>query len=211
MLKLYISPVAPNPTKVRLYLAEKRALGCEIEVEEVPINLGKLDHKKPEHLARNPFGVLPVLELKSGAFLIESLSIIDFLEELHPDPSIWGGDVESRALARQVERIAELGGLIPMANVVHATDSPVGREANPIVAKHYRDRLTPNLDYLEDLLSDGRPFLTGATVSVADCTLAAGFQFGRFRNLDFTEGYPEIQRWDSAYRKRDPATGIIVL
>ena len=98
-MKLFFFPVAPNPTKVRLYLAEKRAAGCDIELEEVFVNLPAGEQKSPAFLARNPFGVLPVLELDDGENLIESLTIIEYFEDLHPTPSLYGSDAESRGSA----------------------------------------------------------------------------------------------------------------
>lgn len=204
-------PFAPNPTKVRLYLAEKRAAGCEIELEEVVVNLIKSEQKAPEFLARNPFGVLPVLEMDNGENLIESLTIIEYLEELYPEPSMYGADPESRAIGRQIERIADLGVLISIGSVVHATNSPLGRPPNPAIAAHFRAKLAPKLDYLEDLLSDGRPFLAGVAPTVADCSMAAALQFGRFREMDFISGHPEIQRWDKAYRAREVATSVLLV
>lgn len=210
-MKLYTFPVAPNPTKVRLYLAEKSARGAVVPLEEIRVNMLEKQQRSPEHRARNPFGTLPVLELDSGRHLIESLAIIDHLESLHPEPSMWGEDLEARSLARQIERIADIGVLIPIARIVHATDSPVGYPANPAVADYYRSRLPSSLGYLEGLLADGRPFLAGQDVSVADCTLAAALQFGRFRKLSFLEGFPRLAAWDARHRGRAPASSILVL
>lgn len=204
-------PFAPNPTKVRLYLAEKRAAGCDIELQEVVVSLIEGEQKQPAFLARNPFGVLPVLEMDNGEHLIESLAIIEYLEELSPEPSMYGTDPESRAIGRQIERIADLGVLLSIGAVVHATHSPLGRPSNPAVATHFRDKLTPKLDYLEDLLSDGRPFLAGVAPTVGDCTLAAALQFGRFREMDFISSHPAITGWDEAYRDRDVAKSVLLV
>ncbi len=124
-LRLYFFPIAPNATKVRLYLAEERAAGCEIELDEVSVNLAEGEHKKHEHLARNPFGVLLVLELDSGKFLIESLSIIDYLEDLHPEPSLRGIDAESRAMARQTGRSTHHAGRVLLTELLHVWTSKV--------------------------------------------------------------------------------------
>jgi glutathione S-transferase len=210
-MKLYVFPIAPNPTKVRLYLAEKAALGFRIPLEEVTVDLLARQQRSPEHLARNPFGTLPVLELDSGRPLIESLVIIDHLEALHPSPAMFGDDLEQRSLARQIERIADLGVLLPIGAIVHATDSPVGYPANPVVAEYQRKRLPPSLRFLESQLADGRPFLAGDRPTVGDCTLAAALQFGRFRKLDFLDGYPGLAAWDARYRARETAKSVLVL
>ncbi len=209
-MKLYTFPVAPNPTKVRLTLAEKAERGGVVPLEVITVNLLEKQQRTPEHRARNPFGTLPVLELDSGRHLIESLVIIDHLEALFPKPSMWGEDPEARSVARQIERIADIGVLIPIARIVHATDSPVGYPADPPVADYYRNRLPTSLRYLEDLFDDGRPFLAGHEVTVADCTLAAALQFGRFRKLTFLEEYPGLTAWDANYRKRPAAVSVLV-
>lgn len=211
MLKLYFFPIAPNPTKVRLYLAEKAALGFAIPLEQVTVDLLAKQQRSPAHLARNPFGTLPVLELDSGEHLIESLVIIDHLEALYPEPTMFGDDPVRRSLARQIERIADLGVLLPIGSIVHATDSPVGYPPNPAVADYQRKRLPQSLRYLEGLLADGRSFLAGERPTVADCTLAAALQFGRFRKLAFLDGFPGLSTWDERYRKRETARSVLVV
>lgn len=208
-MRLFMFPVAPNPTKVRLYLAEKRAAGCEIELEEVVVNLIEGEQNSAEHRARNPFGALPVLELDDGRFVWESLAIVEYFEDRYPEPSMLGGDPETRALRRQLERITDLGVLIPIARTIHATKSPLGLPPNPAVAEQQRALLAPRLDYLERLLADGRPWLDGDGVTVADCTLAAALQFARFRDMAFIEDHPHIQSWDAAYRERDAAKVVL--
>ena len=68
-MKFYFFPVAPNPTKVRLYLAEKKEAGCAIDLEPVVVNLREGEQKSEEHLRRDPLGRLPVLETDEGEFL----------------------------------------------------------------------------------------------------------------------------------------------
>lgn len=135
-MKLYWFQVAPNPTKVRLYVAEKNAGGASIELEQVVVKLPKGEQNMPEHKARNPFSSLPVLELDDGSHIIESLPIVDYLEELFPDPPMWGTTVAERARGRELERIADLRVMIPIARYIHATDSPVGLPPNPGVAEN---------------------------------------------------------------------------
>jgi glutathione S-transferase len=209
-VKLYMFPFAPNAAKVRLYLAEKRVAGGEIEVEEVLVNLIESDQKKADFLKMNPFGTVPVLEADDGSFLHESLSIIEYLEELHPEPSMWGPNPESRAQARQLERIADLGVLIGAAREIHNTNSPLGLPANPPVAAHYRERWEKAVHHLESVMADGRPFLAGERVTVADCTLQGALQFARIRELPVLDGCPYLTAWDTAFREREAAKATIL-
>jgi glutathione S-transferase len=208
---LYVFPVAPNPTRVRLYLAEKQAAGAPIEIEQRNVNLREGQQRSPEHLARNPFGRLPVLELADGTHLTESLVIIQYLEELHPDPPLIGSDPLARARVRELERIAELGVLIPIARILHATRSPLGLPANPEVAAYFRAVLPAALEVLDARLSDGRPFVAGARPTIADCTLAAALQFARFGSVEIDPRFQALARWDRAYRDRPAARSVLSL
>jgi glutathione S-transferase len=210
-MKLYFFPIAPNPTKVRLYLAEKRAAGCDLGIEKVLVRLVEGEQSSPEHLARNPLGRLPTLELDDGSYVLESLAIIEYLEELHPNPPLIGRDPAGRARVRDLERIADLGVLIPVASLIHATNSPIGLPPNPEVAEFFRGRLEGPMRLLDERLADGRPFLAGEEPTIADCTLAAAFQFGRFREVEIDPAFQNVIRWDSAYREREPARAVLVM
>jgi glutathione S-transferase len=210
-MKLYFFPIAPNPTKVRLYLAEKAEGGCAIPLEEVVVNLIAGEQKSDAHFARNPFGKLPVLELEDGSFIRESLSIIQYLEDLYPEPPLIGADPRERARVRDLERVAEQGVLASVARIVHATDSPLGLASNPAVADFFRELLPPNLAFLEAALVEGGPFIAGERPTIADCTLAAALQFGRFRKLEFLDDYEHLARWDAFYRERPAAKAVLVM
>lgn len=210
-MKLYFFPVAPNPTRVRLYLAEKAAGGAEIPIEQVMVNLREGEQHQPDHLARNPFGKLPVLELPDGSFLLESLAIIEYLEECYPDPPMIGRVPEERARVREIERIAEIGVLHSVARIVHATNSPLGLPPIPEVAEQARSALDPALGVLDDRLADGRPFLAGERPTIADSTLQAALQFARFGKVGIDPAFEHLARWDRAYRGRPVADGVLVL
>jgi glutathione S-transferase len=210
-MKLYWFQVAPNPTKVRLYIAEKKAGGAAIELEEVVVALPKGEQNSPEHKARNPFGSLPVLELDDGSTIVESLAIIDYLEALYPQPPMWGTTPRQQARAREVERIVEQRLLNPLATYIHATNSPLGLPPNEHIALWAAPRWPLALNYMNTLLADGREFLCGAAPSVADCTLAATLQFARFAKLPVLAGMDAVASWDARYRTRPPARSVLTL
>ena len=210
-MRLYVFPVAPNPTKVRLYLAEKRAAGAPLEVEERQVDLTKGEQRSAEHLQRSRRGVLPVLELDDGTYLGESLAIIEYLEEHCPDPAMLGTTPLERARTREVERLVDLGVLVATARVVHATRSPLGLPPAPEIAAQAATMLATTLELLDQRLSDGRPFLAGERVTIADCTLAAALQFARFGELRVADAYEHVQRWDEAYRARPAAKAVLLL
>ncbi len=209
-MKLYVFPIAPNPTKVRLYLAEKADAGTEIAIEEVPVSLPAGEHRSAEHEARNPMKRLPVLELDDGTHLVESLAIIEYLEELHPEPPLFGATPVERARVRGLERLADIGVLIGVARVVHSTNSPLGLPPNPAVAAQAREALLEPLGVLDAALSDGRPFVAGDRPTVADCTLQAAFQFARFGAVEIPPRFEHLARWDHAYRERPCVQKVVV-
>ena len=210
-MKLYCVEVAPNPTKVRLYIAEKIAGGAALVIEEVRVKLMKGEQKQAAHLHRTPFGTVPVLEIGSNDFITESRGIMDYLEDRFPEPCMLGKDVRERALARDVERVTELRVLTPIGRYVHATRSPIGLPQSEDIAADSLSTLATGLDYLDGLLGDDREFLLGAGPTMADCTLAAALQFARFGEMALDTKFRQIARWDERYRQRGVAKSVLSL
>lgn len=209
MMKLYTVPLAPNPTKVMLYLAEREVLGAEFPIEQITVNTLKGRHKEPEYLRHNPFGTLPTLELEDGTHILESLAIMEYLEDRFPDYALHPQEPEQRALARDIERIAEVRVAMPVGIFVHAENSPIGYPKDPEKAAAALARMASALDYLENLLSDGRPLLTGEQVAIADCTLQAALQFVRFIKADILGDRGKLRAWDKRYRQRPAAKTVL--
>lgn len=208
-MKLFVAPIAPNPTKVRLYVAEKLAGGAQFELTEVWMNLVKGQQSTQDHLGRNPFAQVPVLEFGDGTFLSESLAIIEYLEECQPEPPMIGREPLERARVRELERIVELRVLQPVARIVHATRSPLAYAPNPEIVSFFRPALDKALAILDRELSDGRAFVAGDTCSIADCTLQAACQFARFGKLDVCTPFENLSRWNEGYRRRDSVKSIL--
>mgnify|MGYP001826152917 FL=1 len=198
-MKLYYFPVAPNPTKVLVYLRDK---GIELDMQLV--NLPQGEQNSPEHLARNPRGALPVLELDNGEYLTESLPIIEYLEELYPQPSMIGTTPEERARTRAFERQVEMGVMNPIARYVHATNSPLGLPPRPEVAAAEWERLEAALPRVDEQIGDS-PFAIGEAPSIVDCTLFAALLFGEMFGTAIPEQWSNIQRWKKAFFERPSA------
>ncbi len=208
-MKLYMVPLAPNPTKVMLYIAEREALGAQMNIEQVVVNTVKGRHKEPAHLARNPFGTVPTLELDDGTYLVESLAIIEYLEDKLPDKALLSGSPQQRGYARDAERIVDLRLASPMGAYCHAVNSPLGYPKDEAKAAHMQAAMQTPLDYLEEKLGDGRPLLLGKHVSVADCTLQASLQFMRYIKADVLGDRPRLRDWDERYRTRPAAQAVL--
>jgi glutathione S-transferase len=208
-MKLYMVPLAPNPTKVMLYIAEREQLGTQMDIDQIVVNTVKGRHKEPEHLARNPFGTVPTLELDDGSYLVESLAIIEYLEDKFPDGALLEGSPEHRGRARDVERIVDLRLAGPMGAYGHAVNSPLGYPKDDEKAAQMEANMQTPLDYLENLLSDSRPLLLGDRVSIADCTLQASLQFTRYVEADVFGDRPLLRAWDERYRVRPAALSVL--
>ena len=198
-MKFYYFPIAPNPTRVRVFIREKG-----IDLDEVLVNLPEGEQNSAEHLARNPRGALPVLELDDGTTLTESVPIMEYLEELHPSPALIGEDALQRARTRELERLAELKVLIPIVRCVHATNSPLGLPPNPVIAEMEQARLPQGLALFDEMTAD-RPFVQGDAPTMVDCTLFAGLYFAEFGKLEIPDQYANLLRWYEDFKQRPSA------
>lgn len=208
-MKLYMVPLAPNPVKVMLYMAEREALGVSFNIENVVINTHKGIHKRPEHVARNPFGTLPVLETRDGNYIRESRAIIDYLEDAFPDETLFSPDMQIRAMQRDMERICDVRLAEYLGVWVHVYKSPIGLPPNPERASDLEQRMQPAFSFLNDVLSDGRGFVCGDNASPADCTLQAFLNFMRFTGKNLIAEFEHLSRWDNAYRARPLVADIV--
>jgi glutathione S-transferase len=200
-MKLYTFAFAPNPRRVHVYLAEK---GIELTLETVDIMTQQ--NRTPEFLKKNPLGGLPVLELDDGNHLTESLAIMEYFEELHPEKPMIGKTPLERARTREVERIAEIGVLAATGTIFQNT-SPffAGRvKQSAEAAETGRLRLAANLTVLDHRIGD-KPFVMGSEPTIADCTLFAALKFGDFAGAPLDRGFRNVARWFDAFAKRPSA------
>jgi len=200
-MKLYDFVGAPNPKKVRVYLAEKG-----IDVPAVPVNIISGENRTPEFLKKNPLGGLPVLELDDGSLLTESLAIIEYFEELHPNPPMIGTSVLERARVREIERIAEIGVLTRVAQIFQNTNPfMAGRiKQSADAAETARNTLTASLKVLDAKIGS-RPFVAGERPTIADCTLLAALDFGEFAQVTFDPACRNVARWHDEFKQRPSA------
>src|SRR6185436_3050822 len=192
----------PNPKKVRVYLAEKG-----IEVASVPVNIVTGENRQPEFLKKNPMGGLPVLELDDGSYLPESLAIIEYFEELHPNPPMIGSTPLERARVRALERLVELSILGRIA-VIFQNTHPLfaGRvKQNADAAESARGALASNLAVLDAKIGSNG-FVDGPKPTIADCTLLAAMQFSEFAQIAIDPAHKNVHRWYESFKKRPSAS-----
>lgn len=208
-MKPYMVPLAPNPVKVMLYMPEREAMGVSFGIEHIVINTHKGLHKTPEHLERNPFRALPVLELADGVHIRESRAIIDYLEDAFPDKPLFSKDLTLRAQQRDMERICDVRLAEYLGVWVHVYNSPIGLPPDPERADALHERMLPVFTFLNDVLAEGRDFVCGDAPSPADCTLQAFLNFMRFTGDNLIAPYAHLTRWDDSYSSRPVIAALV--
>ena len=199
---LYHDPRAPNPRRVRVFLAEK-----EVVYDKIEVLIATSAHQTAEFKIKNPLALLPVLELADGRVLRESMAICRYLEELHPEPNLFGADPWERAQIEQWNRHAELELLIPISVVFRNTHAFwIGKiRQAPDAAAITREQLAARFDWLESELA-ARPFLAGERFTVADITALCAIDFGRVCDVRIQPAtHPQLAAWHARVSER-PST-----
>lgn len=197
-MKLHELAGASSPQRVRYYLAEK---GLDIPSE--PVDLPSGEHRGPEFRAKNPMGRVPVLELDHGRCLSETLAIMEYLEELHPEPVLIGETPWERAQTRSLDRIVELEVLVRVMRVFQNTNPAfaVRIRQSAEAAEAARVNLTEPLAVLDRMVEMG-PFLAGQRVTIADCTMLAAAKLAERAGVVLLDGNPNLARWYEGFSAR---------
>jgi glutathione S-transferase len=200
-MKLYNLKAAPNPRRVRIFLAEKG-----IAVPMVEIDLEKGENRTPEFLTKNPLGLLPVLELDDGSTLAESIAICRYFEDLHPTPPLFGITPLERARIEMWNRRAELEVMLPLIDhFVHTHAFWKGRRLQSVeIGQLARDTAQKRMAWLDTELAD-REFLCGERYSMADITLQCALLLGKNTGAPIPETLPNLSRWFTAVTSRPTA------
>ena len=194
---------APNPRKVRIFLAEKG-----MEMERVRVAIMKREHKAPEFMKKNSLGQVPVLELDDGTIIAESVAICRYLEALQPKPALFGETALEQAMIEMWIRRAEFRLWGPMGQVWINAD-PRTAAVNPNQFKDYGEHqktiVARGMKWLDRELGDGRPFLAGPAYSMADIVLLCGVDFSSFIGLDIPAELEHLTAWHARVSARPSA------
>ena len=184
-MKIYDRPGFPNPSRIRIVLAEK---GLDPEVTFVPVDLIAAEHKQPAFLAKNPSGVLPVLELDDGTFISECTAITEYLDNLDGQPMLTGRTPHEKALIHMMQRRAEAYVLDPLGVFFHHATPGLGADLQAFKSPEWPGRAEmgqregekakEGLKYFSEVLSR-QPYLAGDAFSMADITLFVGLAFAQ--------------------------------
>ena len=199
---LYHDTRAPNPRRVRIFLAEKG-----VAYDTIEVLIAASQNQTPEFRTKNPLSLLPVLELADGKVLRESMAICRYLEELYPEPNLFGADTWERAQIEQWNRHAELELLLPIAQVFRNTNAFWSGKIkqSPEFGEIMRDLVLGRFDWFEGELAQ-RPYLAGPRFTVADITALCAIDFGKVSNLRIkAETHPQLAAWHARVNGRPSA------
>jgi glutathione S-transferase len=157
-----------NPRIVRFYLAEK-----DLDVERHEVDILGAENRGSEHLQRNPAGQLPTLELSDGTHIAETAAIIEYLEELHPEPPLIGSSPKERAITRMWWRRVEIGICRPMVLGFYYSEAidlfKTRFKCYPEQAEDQKEIARAGMRWLDGVMNE--PWLAGERFTVADICL----------------------------------------
>lgn len=196
---LYDHPQAPNPWRVRIFLAEKG-----VTVPSVEVDLMGGQSRQPAFLAKNSLGEAPLLELDDGRVLTESVAISRYIESLHPDPPLFGRDVTEQAFVemwnRRIEQqLMEVIGAFARHTFAFFADKV---DQNAAFAASQLKLMQEKWAWLDGEMSDGRPFIAGDAFTVADITGMATLRICAFAEQTVPDALTRVKAWEERVQAR---------
>lgn len=204
-MQLYVTPRAPNPRRVTMFMAEKSITGIEL----VPVDINAHEHRTEAFKALNPLTTVPALVLDDGRVLSESRAICTWLEAQHPEPNLMGTDATERAFIEMADRRAEFYLLMPIAQVIRHTHPGLAALEQPQFADYGNAQLPKLRDYAArfDQLLQTQPWMAGERFTVADITAFCALEFARLMKFSpKAEGLVALQDWRDRVAARPSAS-----
>ena len=192
-MKLYDGGRAPNPRRVKVFLAEK---GITVPTEQV--DLGKLAHKAAAYTAINPLQRVPALELDDGTVIYVNRSpYAGTSSSSNPNPPLFGTGAKEMAVVEMWERRIEFHLLGPISHVFR-NSHPAMKEMEvpqvPAWAEANKPRVMDFLALLDRELG-ARRYIAGEHYSVADITGMIAVDFMKPAKLAMPESLNNLKRW----------------
>lgn len=191
-MKLYDS-IGPNPRIVKMFMAEKG-----IDIPRVTVDLMAGENRQPAHVARNPGGQMPTLELDDGRYLAEVTAICEYLEEKDPTPSLIGANAEERAMTRMWMRRVDLYVLEPMMAGFRAAEGYAlfkdRMRLLPQAAADLKAIAQEKMTWFDGLIA-GRDFIAGDRLTLADIMLFCIVDFGATVGQPLNRDNANIAAW----------------
>jgi glutathione S-transferase len=201
-MKIYDFKMAPNPRRVRIFLAEK---GIDIYYEQVDLTSGK--NREAWFIEKNPVGGLPVLEFDDGTYLAESVAICRYFEMTYPAPPLMGVDARDCAFVEMWNRRMELEVFHPIARSMQHTH-PFFKDRIqqfPEYGGTQRAHAIKRLEWLDSILAQ-RPFIAGERYTIADITAQCGIDIGAAMGaFQIPDNIKHVKRWHESVSSRPSA------
>jgi glutathione S-transferase len=201
-MKLYDGGRAPNPRRVRIYLAEK---GIAVPLE--PVDIGALEQKSAAFTDINPLQRVPVLVLDDGTIIAESIAICRYFEFFNPQPPMFGEGAAGQALVEMWNRRVEQNFLAAVAHAFRHLHPSMRPMEVPQVAEWGEVNKAKALDFLPvlDRQLGEVPFVAGAQYSVADITALVAVDFMKPARLAVPPAFRNVLRWHAEVSARPSA------
>jgi glutathione S-transferase len=201
-MKLYDSGRAPNPRRVRIFLAEK---GITVPSEQVDMMAGA--QRTPEYTAINPLQRMPALVLADGTVITESIAICRYFELIQPDPPLFGTGTLETALVEMWNRRCEINLLLVVANVfrhLHPAAKTLEVPQVPAWGEANKPRALEFLKIFDTQLGKHR-FAAGDNFSVADITALCAVDFLKPARIELPAELTNVKRWHAEVSARPSA------
>jgi glutathione S-transferase len=201
-MKLYDSRRAPNPRRVRWFMAEK---GIE-DVEIVDIDIFGGQHRQPDYLAKAGLPNVPALEIDADTTITESVAICRYLESVYPEPNLFGRDAREIAVIEMWTRRAEMLLSTPLMMAVrHGHPALAAIETQiPEVAESNRKAAERALKVFDRRLADSE-FIAADRLTIADILAVTGLDFARMVRFRPDAELTHVNRWLKAMMERPAA------
>lgn len=193
---------APNPRRVRIFLAEK---GISVAYEQLDMMVGDL--KSASFTAINPLQRVPVLILDDGTAISESVAICRYFEELQPEPPLFGVGPVGRATVEMWQRRLDLGFFLHVAQAfrhLHPKMAHLEVPQVPSWGEANKEKALTMLELIDTQLGQSR-FLAGPDFSIADITLLVAVDFMKPAKLMLPAGLDNVRRWHEDVAARPSA------
>jgi glutathione S-transferase len=191
-MKILQTRTAPNPRRVRIFLAEK---GIEVPYEELDLVKGEL--KTPEFTQLNWFQRVPVLVLDDGTAIAETIAICRYFEETQPEPALFGKGALGRATVEMWNRRMELGLLLSVAQAFRHLHPAMAQLEVPQVAawgEANKPKAMDIIGFMDGELASRR-FIAGDEYSVADITALVAVDFMKPARIQRPADLANLERW----------------
>lgn len=201
-MKILQTRTAPNPRRVRIFLAEK---GIEVPYEELDMMKGALN--TPEFAKLNRFQRVPVLVLDDGTPIAETMAICRYFEEAKQEPALFGTGARERAIVEMWNRRMELNLMLCVAQAFRHLHPAMAELEVPQVSawgEANKPRALETLQIMDQELAD-RPYIAGDDFTVADITALVAVDFMRPARIQRPAELKNLNRWHGEVSARPSA------